>query len=198
MIPEAYINTLLELLPMAKKPVWCKLTGQSMEPLLCHEDLLLVQPGNRDIRIGDIIIFKSHQNQCAHRVVGKTSALGQRLYLTKGDNSYHFDRPVPSEQVLGKVISAKGDYGTLHLDSVSWRFLNFFIAIYSYMEGKRHKTGSTFWRVIDRCFSWCHNLVGLRHFHRPDLYRRMAAKKFDSAPTSGGKGENNNGNDEIR
>lgn len=194
MIPEAYINTVLELLPMAKKPVWCKLTGQSMEPLLCHEDSLLVRPGNCDIHIGDIIVFKSHQHQCAHRVVGTTSALGQRVYLTKGDNSYSFDRPVLSGQVLGKVIKAIGNYGPLHLDSISWRFRNFFIAIYSYTEGKRYITGSTFWRLFDRFFSWCHNLTGLRYFHRTDLYRRMVAKKLDSAPIPGGKGEHDNEN----
>jgi len=198
MIPEAYINSVLELLPMAKNPVWCKLTGHSMEPVLCHDDSLLVQPGNRNIRIGDIIVFKSHQHQCAHRVVGTTSSLGQRAYLTKGDNSYYFDRPVPSGKVLGKVLKAMGTYGTLHLDSRSWRFRNFFIALYSYIEGRRYQADSTFWKCLDRFFSWSHNLTGLRHFHRPDLYRRMAAKKLNSVPISGREGEQDNENYETR
>lgn len=189
MIPDTYIETVLDILPDSKKPLWCRLNGKSMEPVLCHGDSLLVQPGNRNIRIGDVIVFKSFQRQCAHRTVGISSFHGKRVYLTKGDNAYCFDRPVPSGHVLGKVLKAKGANGFMDLDSFSWRFRNFFIALYSYAEGRRYGANSIFWKLMDRFLSWCHNLTKFKRFHRQDMYRRIALRTVHSKALSGEKGE---------
>ncbi|MFZ7111192.1 MAG: S24/S26 family peptidase [Desulfatiglandales bacterium] len=175
MIPEAYLNTVLSLLPALRKPIWCRITGNSMAPLLCHGDILLVQPGNRNIHTGDVIVFKSSLRQCAHRAVGSIFPGRQKVFLTKGDNAYHFDRPVFSTNVLGKVLQVRGANGTLRLDSARWRFLNLFIAMCSYVEGTRHKADTPFCRVLDRLFTRMRNLYWFRHVHRQDFYRYLVS-----------------------
>jgi signal peptidase I len=171
MIPKVYINKILDLLSITQKPIWCRLIGNSMAPLLCNGDSLLVQRGNRKIRIGDVIIFNSSKHQCAHRVVGITLAHGQKRFVVKGDNSCHFDQPVHPERVLGKVICVKGSQGTLYLDSVLWRYINFFVAKYSYVEARRHESNNLFWRIINQIFIRCHNLKWCNKIHRHDLYK---------------------------
>jgi signal peptidase I len=195
MIPKAYINTVLDLWSTKKKQTWCRLIGNSMAPLLCHGDALLVQPGNRNIRIGDVIIFKSSQRQCAHRAVGITFAHGRKRFLVKGDNGYHFDRPVLPEQVLAKVLRVEGAYGTLYLDSTFWSFINFFVAIYSYVEARRHESDTLFWRTIDRIFTRCHNFRWCRNFHRRELYKRFVSIKSNVAYLEAIKGEQINENE---
>lgn len=165
-----------------------------MEPVLCHGDSLLIQPGNRNIRIGDVIIFKSFGRQCAHRAVGITSLQGQKVYLTKGDNAFRFDDPVSSIHVLGKVLEAKGENGTVYLDSVSWRFRSLFIALYSYVEGRRHEADTVLYRLIDHCISWCHRLAPLRQYHRRDLYGRITHRGMNSISLSNIEGDTINEN----
>jgi hypothetical protein len=166
-----------------------------MEPLLCHGDALLVQPGNRHIRIGDVIIFKSSQRQCAHRAVGITFAHGQKRFLVKGDNGKHLDQPVLPEQVLAKVLRVKGACGTLYLDSASWRFINFLVAIYSYVEARRHEGDTRFWRFIQWGFARCNKFRWCKKFHRRELYKFFIAIKAHTAPLTASKGGQVNGNE---
>jgi signal peptidase I len=192
MLPEAYLDTMLDLFAKTKKPTWCRLVGNSMAPLLCHGDRLLVQPGNQNIRIGDVIVFKSSKVQCAHRAVGITSDRTQKQFIVKGDNSNHFDQPVFPDQILAKVLRVKGSYGTLYLDSVSWRAFNIFIAIYSYIEARRHKGDTPFWRILGRLFTLCRQLVWCKQLHRRNLYKYLFTLIDKIATLATTKGEQSN------
>lgn len=184
MLPEAYSGTMLDLFAQTKMPTWCTLSGNSMAPLLCHGDSLLVQPGNRNIRLGDVIVFKTPQGQCAHRAVGISFNRTRKQYLAKGDNSYRFDQPVFPDQILAKVLRVKGSYGTLCLDSVPWRAFNMLIAIYSYIEARRHEGERPFWRILGRLFSLIHQMTWRKRFHRQNLYKYLFALINKIAPLS--------------
>lgn len=191
MIPEAYLSKVLELFPDTQKPVWCRLVGKSMEPLLCDGDMLQVQPGNRNIRTGDVIIFKSSRNQWAHRVVRIYKSGGGKTYLTKGDNSYFTDGIVRSGQVLAKVLKVQGAHGTLCLDSRAWRIRNFLIAVYSYTEGRRHTADTVFWRLLDRTVAWFRGFPGGKRLYRHNLYKLVISLIPNKTSGKRRGGENN-------
>lgn len=67
--------------------------GRSMFPLLQENDLVIILPSNRDISLGDIIVFKNDRNEYViHRVIAIADCIdGSRVYVTKGDNNIHVD-----------------------------------------------------------------------------------------------------------
>jgi hypothetical protein len=113
---------------------------------------------------------------------------GRKVILTKGDNSYSFDRPVNPGRVLAKVMQVKGAHGTLDLNSARWRLRGFLIAVYSYAEGRRNSRDSRFWRFLDTILTWFHSLERMRGVHRQDLYRRIAAIDRNTAAAVANKG----------
>lgn len=84
--------------------------GASMEPILSTGDIVFISPVNSpsDIRVGDVIIYKSASNRLViHRVI---SIVGNGDYfITKGDNNPIPDPlQVPYTSIVGKVFSVNG------------------------------------------------------------------------------------------
>lgn len=67
--------------------------GRSMFPLLRENDLVVILPNNRDISLGDVIVFKNDRDEYViHRVIAIAKCDdGSRVYITKGDNNAHVD-----------------------------------------------------------------------------------------------------------
>ncbi len=92
--------------------------GISMEPILNSGDIVFLLPVSspEDIKVGDIIVYRSAYNRLIiHRVVDIIEVSGEYYFVTKGDNNRFPDPPVrPGDPgigysfVVGKVISING------------------------------------------------------------------------------------------
>lgn len=78
-------------------------TGGSMLPLIHPGDRLLVGFGERDARVGDVILFRHGGLIVAHRVVGTRTRDGDRRLIAKGDNEPFATEDVASSDLLGVV-----------------------------------------------------------------------------------------------
>jgi len=63
-----------------------KIAGWSMWPLIKNGDKLGIRPGHREIKKGDIILFRSLGRMIAHRVIKASNS----NFTTKGDASIVF------------------------------------------------------------------------------------------------------------
>ncbi|MGQ9478967.1 MAG: signal peptidase I [Thermoproteota archaeon] len=88
----------------------------SMYPTLYPGDLLLLTGDIKDLKVGDIIVYRnpySYRNSrsinVVHRIVGiKTDANGVKRYITKGDYNLNADPYSPGEEdILGKWTGLK-------------------------------------------------------------------------------------------
>jgi hypothetical protein len=78
--------------------------GTSMAPAILPGDLVSVQrAGLGEISTGEIVLFARRGGLAMHRVVGRTTALGQPCLITRGDRLRHNDAPVSSTELLGRV-----------------------------------------------------------------------------------------------
>jgi len=85
--------------------------GFSMRPFIHNGDLLEVQPiGDYQVKIGDIILFKSLNNGLlAHRIIKIKAVNDETMYLPQGDSNRHPDLLISSAQFLGIIVACKRD-----------------------------------------------------------------------------------------
>ena len=126
---EAYLDTVLSVWAEHRERTRCPLTGSSMAPLLRDGDVLVIEHGNGDLRLGDVIVFRAGGRIKAHRLLRRRRTADGRLwYATKGDASVGFDAPVPAEQVIGRVVEVHGPNRHRRLESPFWILVNYGIA----------------------------------------------------------------------
>ncbi len=80
--------------------------GQSMVPTFTPGDLLYLQPDCREIKVGDVIVFraKGDEKNITHRVI----STGKDGIKTRGDNNNLPDSwLLMPEDIIGKVIEAE-------------------------------------------------------------------------------------------
>ncbi len=82
-----------------------RLYGQSMYPLLRDGDLVDIVPiSPKQVRIGDIVFFRSGRRLLAHRVIKRTVEGRSVRLITQGDSLPTADRPIDDEaDLLGRV-----------------------------------------------------------------------------------------------
>lgn len=74
--------------------------GESMEPTFYEGDQFLIEPTSyRDLKIGDIIVFKRNKKLISHRIIDIRSG----KYITRGDNNVYEDDPILREEYRGRV-----------------------------------------------------------------------------------------------
>lgn len=84
-------------------PVTITLDGDSMRPLIRRgRDRVTILPVTRELRIGDVVLFRSAQGLY---VVHRVWKLGDGCVQTLGDNCMKPDCWVPLESVWGQVVS---------------------------------------------------------------------------------------------
>jgi len=99
---------------LASRPEASEITicGQSMGPLFARPCRVLVQPGSRSLRPGDILLYASGRGMVAHRLLAIRRNRRGRFYLAKGDTNYHCDGLFPERAVLGRVAAVVRPEGT--------------------------------------------------------------------------------------
>ena len=85
--------------------------GRSMHPLLRDGDLVIVvKEKPQDIRVGDIIVYKTFDGRfIIHRVIGVEVYKGMYYYRTKGDN--RITNPVEDCRFYDVVKGSTKDFG---------------------------------------------------------------------------------------
>ncbi len=82
-----------------------------MYPSIREGELITVEPVvPSDVKLGDIVLYRSQRGVIAHRVVGSSLAQSSVLgphYFVKGDASLSCDKPVEARQILGRVASVE-------------------------------------------------------------------------------------------
>lgn len=102
--------------------------GMSMEPMINEGDNLYVEKTRlKDIKIGDIVVFYRNKNFIGHRVL----KIKENYIFAKGDNSLFFDKPLKSDEILGKIVKIKGKYGILDFSSSYLRLATYYFLFYS-------------------------------------------------------------------
>ncbi len=152
--------------------------GESMYPLLRPGmTIRVVRCAEKDLRVGDIIIFRSRDDLLAHRIVAKH---GSSLWIAKGDNTFISDDPVAFEEILGRVIAVAGEeyiYGSrdVMLARLSHRQGRIVSELRSRSERRRSSTGRRVkrenvlaWplRLALRPYLWLVRLIAAGHPNR--------------------------------
>jgi signal peptidase I len=97
-----------ELLGRGKR-VRFRAPGRSMYPTIRENEAITVEPvAPQDVKVGDIILFRSGESVVAHRVVRIERGKGETLrFILREDTLGTLDQPVVAEQILGKVVSVE-------------------------------------------------------------------------------------------
>jgi signal peptidase I len=113
----------------------------SMAPLLEAGDTVIVIPASTALlQRGDIIVVFRNEEFITHRLVERR---GECLF-TKGDRFRHFDAPVTSEALIGKVVGIyKGDE-YLDFSKPRWVLMNRLEGMLNWWEGEIFKL----WRKL--------------------------------------------------
>ena len=78
-----------------------------MYPSIREGELITVGPVEAsDVKLGDIVLYRSERGLIAHRVV-EIASRDSREFRLQGDASLSCDRPVAAEQILGRVVGVQ-------------------------------------------------------------------------------------------
>lgn len=108
-----------------------------MRPLI-RNNYGLVKLKNNVFSIGDIIIIRHYTKLVAHRLVWIQKNSGRTVFISKGDALRHFDIPVCSDDVIGKVVILHYSKHRIYLTSLHWKIINYLLAILSLLEGSMY------------------------------------------------------------
>ena len=81
-----------------------KASGFSMFPLIWTGDKVTISP-QKDVNIGDVIVFSRDGRMVGHKVVRIFEKSGNQYYQTRGDSFFRLDEPITAGRILGKVIN---------------------------------------------------------------------------------------------
>lgn len=91
-------------------------TGFSMWPFITQgEKLIIKKVPMKDLKTGDIILYRANNQMVCHRLVKKIKNKEGYLFYARGDNSLSSAEPVIKELLVGKVagVLRKGQIITL-------------------------------------------------------------------------------------
>lgn len=125
--------SLYEELLLRKGELWLTALSGSMAPLIRIGDKVKVRTTSTEaIGFGDIIVFREEEKLVIHRIVAKRKFERQIFFLQKGDRS-SLPYRIPAECILGKVSEIHKPSRCIRLNSRKGRFLNFILAVRSYL-----------------------------------------------------------------
>lgn len=102
----------------------------SMTPLINIGDRVRVVAikNPKDVRVGDIVLFKFKGHYLVHRIVGKLVLHNELYFRQKGDAGMNSEI-LPADRILGKVIAIEKPRGVIHLDGVAGKSINLFMGM---------------------------------------------------------------------
>jgi len=78
-----------------------------MYPSIREGELITVEPVQPcDVKLGDIVLYRSERGPIAHRVV-EIASRDARVFRLRGDASLSCDEPVVAHQILGRVVGVQ-------------------------------------------------------------------------------------------
>ena len=102
-----------------------KTSGLSMGHTVHNGEWILVQRTDpKQIRVGDIILYRIPATFVAHRVVRRWRDQGELFFQTKGDGHFACDSPMRGTDVIARVVGVCGVAGVLRFDSLRGRALS--------------------------------------------------------------------------
>ncbi|MDD5347352.1 MAG: signal peptidase I [Candidatus Omnitrophica bacterium] len=108
--------------------------SSSMKPFILPGSTLSVQRvPTQEYGCGDIIVFLRDDELYVHRLIRRMIQDGRTAFLTKGDNAFAFDEPVPCGQVLGRAMSVQNASGVVRFQTALGRIIGRFAAVLSYL-----------------------------------------------------------------
>jgi len=135
LLPMEHENLHKELLDWAEilidndHQLQLRMQGYSMFPTLQPGDKGLVQKCSiRDIKIGDIIVFRTNNQFVAHRLIRIEQLGGDTLYICRGDQNGFDDKPIRKFEIVGKLISFERNHkfvsvNDLKMKVIGWKML---------------------------------------------------------------------------
>ena len=82
-------------------------SGRSMYPSIREGEVITVEPvAASDVKLADIVLYRSERGLIAHRVV-KIASRDARVFRLQGDASLSCDEPVAAERILGRVVEVE-------------------------------------------------------------------------------------------
>ena len=153
MIPEAYLKTVFDIWSERGEKSTCSITGNCMSPMIRDGDSLVIEHGNQDVHVGDVVVYGTSGKFYTHRIIRIEYKDGRESFLLKGDRSSAFDQPISRDRILGKVIEVRGPNRYICFNSVFWKCLNYILSIRSYISVRRLNADSLFWKGVKFFFS---------------------------------------------
>ena len=91
-----------------------------MYPSIREGELITVEPvAASDVKLADIVLYRSERGLIAHRVVGssptQSSVLSPHHFLLRGDASLSCDQPVEANRILGRVTTVDRNHRSITL-----------------------------------------------------------------------------------
>jgi signal peptidase I len=112
---------------------WFRIISGSMQPLIDINDRVLVKKiAPSEVKMRDIILFKSNDAFVAHRVIKLEKHNGKTMILQKGDEGVHAGLIAP-ESIIGKVMTIEKRGRFLDLESGQGRVINSFLGFKNYI-----------------------------------------------------------------
>lgn len=134
---KQYMELILELLAEGKE-VPLTITGSSMLPFLVSgRDIILLSPIKKEVRRGDIILFRRDNGQF---VVHRIRHYREEGYYFLGDAQQVLEGPIDRKQLLGVVTRVKRKGKWIQAGNPVW---DFFAYIWIYMAAIR----PLFWKL---------------------------------------------------
>lgn len=100
-------------------------SGFSMWPFLKPgQKLVIKKVPIRDLRVGDIILYRANNQLVCHRLLKKTIDKKRNLFYVRGDNSLSLPELLQEEMFLGKVIGTLKNGKMINLAGRKQQFIN--------------------------------------------------------------------------
>ena len=134
MIDENLIcKSVIELWREAGKKCRREVSGTSMMPIIRDGNkVIIVYTHPKNIKLGDLIVFRSFENIVTHRVIGMHYIKCHKFFIEKGD--FFFNSSIVAEEdVIGKVIAIENTDGIIDLDNRLWRLVSYTIVLYTHL-----------------------------------------------------------------
>lgn len=93
-----------------KKYIAIKVKGNSMFPLIKHNNIVIIEINNKTVyKKKDIILFSVNDKYFIHRII-YTEKVRRNYFLTKGDNNKSLDNWLVEDcDIIGKVVAVLSD-----------------------------------------------------------------------------------------
>ena len=133
MVKENISQTLIELWQESGKSSLMRVSGNSMYPFIKDGSIITVSHlSPKEVRIGNIGVFKLPDRLCVHRIIGVKNEKGYSFFLEKGDNFFTVNQ-VSTEKLIGKVVSIQNGEKIIDLETPLRRFISSVVGVYWFL-----------------------------------------------------------------